>query len=76
MNCPRCQSPLLPGAKFCTSCGLALAGAGSQETTSPGAQQPADAIAAAQSPFAAPPDASVAQPQPPRPAPPVASPVP
>ena len=26
MNCPRCQSPLLPDAKFCGSCGLTLSG--------------------------------------------------
>lgn len=62
MNCPRCQSPLLPGAKFCTSCGLALDGAASQEITSPGSQAPADAAATIQSPYAAPADPTAGQP--------------
>ena len=50
MNCPRCQAPLLPGAKFCTSCGLALDVAASQETTSPGSQAAIDAAPTAQIP--------------------------
>lgn len=61
MNCPRCQSPLLPDAKFCTSCGLALNGAASQETTSPGSQTPVDAATTSQTPYSAPADAAFGQ---------------
>jgi hypothetical protein len=62
MTCPRCQEPIIPGAKFCLNCGLPLttppgtkAGQAPGEVGGPPASRPTSEVAGATGPFASPP---------------------